>query len=649
MPWPRRAVLDRAEPARCRVRRASGRASGPGLTCGLSGGRGWQLLAALLGLLWLSACGRSTPLRLLALERFDQAGVRCFLNEELTLHFSRALDPASVQGGSARLLDLVGRPVAGEFEVSGRRLLFRPRLPCRSDLGDGGLRPGAEYRLELDGFPRLSALRSRDGWPLAESLVLPVSCVSSGDPQGLFRGMSLAPAEPLSVERFRLGPLDPLVLRSAQALDPRSLEPESFALFALGPAGERPERIPLRLELLDNRQAGARLALLPVAAGEGAARRALPLGELLLVARDGAPGLRDLGGQRVLAGFGSSPLDGVRLEVEESADGGTAEGALASVGEDFAGSNPGLGLPSGADGTARWAGNGRLEVRWPAAAGDGSDGEQRRDGAEPLPLRLSATRLELSGEQRLPPQGLACLRAQGRLEIRGSLRRRVQAGPAAPGPTEDPADWWKRLRGLPPESLVPEFRFDPAQQLSAWLQAAELLDAPWTVLIAGGDLIVTGQLDLDGPLLLVAGGTVRIDGAVLASECVTSLPRRGEPRFGTARGLPLALDAPLGNPLRAPLRIAAEGALPAPAPGFEGWADCELVGRSGSGELDLTFSGTRPGPQGAGQRVGPVGDPRLLESAGALEFRAELRLFPGTPEWDPPWLDSLRVRYALRR
>jgi hypothetical protein len=44
-----------------------------------------------------------------------------------------------------------------------------------------------------------------------------------------------------------------------------------------------------------------------------------------------------------------------------------------------------------------------------------------------------------------------------------------------------------------------------------------------------------------------------------------------------------------------------------------------------------------------------VEDPRLLEDASELEFQAELRVFPGTPEWDPPWLDSLRVHYALRR
>jgi hypothetical protein len=596
-----------------------------------------------------SACAQEPAARLLRLERCDQAGVRSFLNEELTLHFSRPLDPASIQGGSARLLDAERRPVQGEFEVIGRRLVFRPRLPCRSDLSDGGLYPGSEYRLELDGFPRLSALRSREGWPLAESLELPVSSVASGDPEGLFRGISLAPPEPLEVEGFRLGPLEPLVLRSAQPLDPRSLDPESFALFALGPAGERPERIPLRLELLDNRQSGARLALVPVAVGQGAARRALPPGELLLVAREGGVGLCDLGGNRVLAGFGASPLDGVRLEVDERLAGGTEEGLASAVSEDFAADNSGLDLPGGADGTARWVGDGRLGVRWPAAAGDGRDGDQRREGGGTLPATLSATRLELLGEQRLPAEGLVCLRAQGRFEVRGRLIRRVQQGPGAPLAGEAAADWWKRLRGLPPEALAKELEFDSALDLSTWLEKAERSRAPWTVLIAGGDLILSGDLDLDGPLLLVAGGTVRIGGALVASECVTSLPRRGEPRFGSARAVPLTIDGPRGNPLRVPLCFSAEGRLPAPSSGFSGWADAERVERKGSGELRLTFCGFRPGTQGETLRVGPVEDPRLLESASALEFRADLRLLPGTPEWDPPWLDSLRVHYALRR
>jgi hypothetical protein len=613
---------------------------------------GWDrflriLLLAAGPLLW-TGCAPDGPLRLLELERFDQAGVRAFLDEELTLHFSRPLDPASIQGGSARLLDAASQPVQGEFEVIGRRLVFRPRLPCRSDLGDGGLRPGSEYRLELDGFPRLSALRSREGWPLAQSLELPVVSVASTDPEGLFRGLSMAPPAPLEVEGFQLGPLEPLVLRCAVALDPRSLDPEAFALFALGAAGERPERIPLRLELLDNRQNGARLALVPVAAGEGAARRALPAGELLLVARQGA-GPSDLGGNRVLAGFGSSPLDGVRLQVDERRAGGALEGLAAAVSEEFALANFGVELPSGADGTALWAGDGRLALRWPAAAGDGWDGEQRPESGQMLPASLRATRLELRGEHRLPAEGLVCLRAQGRFELHGRLLRRVQRGPAAPLAGEPAADWWRRLRGLPPEALATELAFDPHLDLSTWLQQAERSQAPWTVLIAGGDLILSGDLDLDGPLVLVAGGTVRIGGALVASECVTSLPRRGEPRFGAPRPLPLAIDGPRGNPLRVPLCFAIRARLPLPGPGFTGWADAEAVAWPGSGELGLTYCGFRRGAQGEPLRVGPVEDPRLLEDASELEFQAELRVFPGTPEWDPPWLDSLRVHYALRR
>jgi hypothetical protein len=593
----------------------------------------------------------------LQLERFDQLGAQVFLNEDLTLHFSRPLDPASVHGGALKLSDAQGRPVAGEVEVTGRRLIFRPRLPTQADLQDGGLAPGGEYRLLLAGFPQLAALRSREGWPLQQSVELNFECVDTGDQQELFLDASFAPPAPLELESMTLGQLEPLRLRSAEALDPRHLEPESFALFALDDPAQvdrraTPRRIALRLELLENRRAGARLALIPIEPAEGGARRALDPGQYLLVSQRAGKGLVALGGDPVLPAFGSSALDGARIEVTAAPSGAELGGPRGLLWEDFLGPS---GSPqrqaSGADGSALWSGNGRVELRWPQAAGDGRDGPVRLEGQGDLPAQLSATTLSLEGPgpHRLPPEGLVCLRAQGRLVVSGRLQRRVQAGVAAVGAGESSADWWKRLRGLPPSALAAEFNFLPGETLSTWLARAEAEAAPWTLLIAGGDLVIEGQLDLDGPLLLVAGGQVLLQGQVVSSELVTSLPRSGSPQFGVARDLPVPINAPSGNPLRMPLRFALVSHPMRPGPGFERWLQAEVAAHAGSGRVEWSFEGWRRTAAGERQSVGPVDNPVLLEDAEELSVRLDLFLEPGAPIWDPPWVDSLRVWYAERR
>jgi hypothetical protein len=614
---------------------------------------GWLLLA----LAWLAGCARQAGEQVLLLERFDQLGARVFLNEELTLHFSRPLDPASVHGGTFKIRAESGQRVPGEVEVSGRRLTFRPRLPQQADLLDGGLTPGGRYQVELEGFPRLGNLRSREGWPLQRSLEFEFACVSAADEQALFLDASFAPPAPLELQSLTVGQLEPLRLRSTEALDPRRLNPEAFALFALDDPSEEdrrgaPRRIALRLELLENRRNGALLELVPIEPMEGGARRVLEPGQYLLVAREGSAGVEALGGQRVLPAFGTSALDGARIEV--TADRSLTEqgGPRGSLWEDFLEAD--LAVPRllvDADGSAQWTGNGRVEVRWPKAAGDGRDGVVRLEGRGELPSQLSATSLTLTGPgpHHLQPTGLVTLRSQGRLVVRGRLERQVQSGPAALAPGEHPSDWWKRLRGLPPSALVPEFDFTSDQHLSVWLERAEQGGWPWTVLIAGGDLVIEGQLALDGPLLLVAGGHVYLQGQVIAGELVTSVPRVGSPAYGVARNLPIEIDGPSDNPLRVPLRFAVVSKPLRPGAGFERWLQAELSAHRGTGRIELAFEGWRPLPGGERQSVGPVEQPLLLEDADELSIRLDLYLLPGAPIWDPPWVDSLRVWYAERR
>ena len=116
-------------------------------------------------LLLVIACQRQAPpvesLRLIGFQQAAAKGV--LLNEKLVFYFSEDLDPSSVTPSSARVLDQNRRLVDGNFRVEGNRLVFEPVLARQAHLRDGGLLPGALYRVELTGFPVISGVRSREG------------------------------------------------------------------------------------------------------------------------------------------------------------------------------------------------------------------------------------------------------------------------------------------------------------------------------------------------------------------------------------------------------------------------------------------------------------------------------------------------------
>src|SRR5690606_15277391 len=142
----------------------------------------------------------------------------------------------------------------------------------------------------------------------------------------------------------------------------------------------------------------------------------------------------------------------------------------------------------GVDGTAQWAGDGLVRVRLPAAAGDGGAGRVELNGAvEDSDVHAVSLHVPTDATAKLTAEGLVVLRAQGSLVIDGRLER-ADSGAAALGELEPAA----------------------GDTLSIWLARAGELGAGWTVLVAGGDLVVRGELEVDGPLLLVAGGMLRI-------------------------------------------------------------------------------------------------------------------------------------------
>src|SRR5262249_29210405 len=106
--------------------------------------------------------------------------------------------------------------------------------------------------------------------------------------------------------------------------------------------------------------------------------------------------------------------------------------------------------------------------------------------------------------------GSLVLRSQTSIEVRGRLVRH------GTGRASDPLT--QELEGAEalPGSHRPSF--------SSWLQSLLHPEqpgsrGPWTVLIAGGDLRVAkgASIEVDGPLVLVAGGLIRVEGTVHTS------------------------------------------------------------------------------------------------------------------------------------
>ena len=264
------------------------------------------------------------------------------------------------------------------------------------------------------------------------------------------------------------------------------------------------------------------------------------------------------------------------------------------------------------------------------------------EGAQSVQARRlvvpDSTRVDLSSAR-----GLVVLRSQGPLAVHGRLVRRVDAD---------------RPRLLAEEFLRASHR--PAREwdtLSAWLARAERQGEPWTVLISGGDLRVTGEIAVDGALLLVAGGWIRISGRVEADE-VWKTPEGGQNvqarvRVGDA---PLHLDPPATNPLREPLRVGVLSVPVRPPRGVSSWHPPVVEGTAGMGAFRVEFLGLRDGDLGM-EEYGPITDAGLLDGCDAIRLLLSLEVPAGSGEaWDPPrvervelsWEEPLRESSPLR-
>ena len=274
------------------------------------------------------------------------------------------------------------------------------------------------------------------------------------------------------------------------------------------------------------------------------------------------------------------------------------------------------------------------------AAGDGSDGPVELVGRIES-TDVAATRLTVpAGGRATLSAGLETivLRSQGKLVIDGRLDR------------EFPED----RRGQPLElgSLVTGSDGErPAGDvpLSTWLAAAQEAERGWTVLVAGGDLVVgeDAKLFIDGGLLLVCGGRIRFRGEIHDYRRDIDVYRLGEGsglRVYLEDAVGLSIDPPIANRLREPLTYAVlSGRIPGRGR-VATWRDGRADGRRGHGSWSVRYL---DGGLGADLSIDSKelhDRPWELDDAPSLRFLVQLRIEAGRGGiWDPPVVDYVEV------
>ena len=608
------------------------------------------------------ACAPKSAAPTFELLSFDQAGeADVALNETLVFHFSDELERASVTDESLRITDEAGRPARGRVRVEQARLTFDPELPRLPDLSDAGLLPGRYYSVVLAGFPRPDGLRSQAGTSLARTVVLAFRTASRETPTGLFQSIpeSRSRRPFLRLAHREIGPLEPVVLEYDGALDPTTVAAEDYLLIApkdsrgsfsglpdegqSDPSALERDGIAFEVRLAENRSDYARLELQPLF--EGGSYRALRPGSYSLVL---APsyGLSDLAGREIVM----PPRFGRPPEVKVLAVGIGRETLDFEGVARRSGRSPGKAF----DGTAFWSPDERaVTIRFPRAAGDGRDGRVELS-LPTAPAELQATRLELPAGIEVDlsgHEGPVVLRAQGAIEIAGRLRRRL-ARPFSFDLPSEAARAGSQEDGTEPDPLWFELqraRGGSWGTLSDWLERVSASEEPWTVLIAGGDLRVSGEVDIEGPLLLIAGGWIRIDGGPVRADLIFKSPDGGENVQARgpdpAENAPLVIDAPEVNPLAEPLEVAVFSQLVRPPGGVSSWRPAGVVGDARGGSFRVEYVGQRD----LGTRFqdyGPIDDLTLLEDCAAIRLLVRLSLPAGNGEaWMPPRVERVELSW----
>ena len=484
------------------------------------------------------------------------------------------------------------------------------------------------------------------GAPLSRSLEFEFTTVSVADRSGgwdVFVDHSPNHGKPLrpafgrkNGDALEIGPLDAIEFEGDEPLDPSTLVDENFELLPTGDAASEP--IALRALLVENDDKGAwpgrgktRLRLVP--------NQPLQSGSYLLRTHQGKRTLRDFGGNWVPVVDDRGRLPGrFKIEVVEGVKTLPWPG---SYKEEFLTADMlSPGVVQGVDGAAHWSGSGRVEIRYPAAAGSGIDGDVRLR----QPVRrntIEAARLEIPSNEWVeldPEPGLVVLSSQSELRVAGTLARDAE-GTALQAPE--------------------------AQTLTAWLAEARRKKLNCTVLIAGGDLVISGEIQVAGPLVADCGRQTsslgsrdrrRGQGSFHAHCLYRSWERRGggglvqglqEGRRGgrlQPREVQLILDPPHTNPLRVPLRFGVRSRRIPQSGIVARWRPGPKVsGHQGGGVYRVRYVGQGMGPNAIEQ---VRDDPSLLLDCPTLKLEIELDIRPNLGmDWDPPWVDSVELSW----
>lgn len=596
--------------------------------------------------LGLLACARDlAPPRRLVLEQVRPGeGRRLLLNEPIRLVFSTALDPLSVTRDSVSLVGESGLAAPGRWIVKDRELLFLPRPVLAPTLADGGYSPGGDYVLHLRGFPHVNGLRSLAGEPLVKTHQrrFQVTVIDGEDAPFLDES-------PFRSESVRLGALlgqapkpviegEPLRLVCLEPLDPSTLDASQFWIDreVQRSAADEQGRETLVSErergyskvtarLVRNNPPGTRSQFEPCAVIELTPTRAL-LGEpgvSFILMSSPEVTLADFAGNRAWPRSQLSRRASFRVEPRTPSGAQSLRLEFLDR-EGFTSTR----LPW-VDGTAHW-GDGRIQVHYPAAAGDGHEGAVELDGlveegdlhAHRLSIPAGASAELASGP------GLRVLRAQGLLRVEGKLLRKDTGGSLDAVPFEE------TQRGTSSGSL------------SAFLAGAVRDDRSWTVLVAGGDIWIEGEIDVDTPLILAAGGRVRINGRVRYPDFeFFKVGEGGGIGLGKPlRPLALVLDPPINNPLAAPITLAVlSSPLPRRARETYLWRDLQVGMEQGSGGARVRFLGARQELD----QTRFVDHPVQLPTDQALRLLVELQVLPGEV-WDPPLVDFVSISWDDR-
>ena len=321
-----------------------------------------------------------------------------------------------------------------------------------------------------------------------------------------------------------------------------------------------------------------------------------------------------------------------------------------------------------ADGTARWSGQ-----RAPgySLSGRGWNGERRSSEAR----RHDALRRRRSGIRTVPMTGVdvhatsidcpagdgghAC-RASGIVVLARPGAHRSLRSASSEGPTSRRNPMWSS------EPRPKVERLAASEDLSAWLRGAIERDECWTVIIAGGDLIARGTIDVDTPLLLVAGGRIRgecpprrrLHRSALAARAMvgdSNLPFRqgsgGPGSVGSAASHRRAdrESTRSSTDVRGDQFAGAQGGGAATLGSVRRWSRPAIREEESVRVQYLPANALSRGEDGLGQAVladEPMGALEADSTGGRVRVRIALTVEPYRGPWEPPFLDRLRLTWT---